>query len=64
MSVARQKIDWESMFKLAIDGEKAKKMFNERRPEELNSCSMCGKMCAMNTMNQVMKGEVVSLIKE
>ncbi|MCV3384934.1 phosphomethylpyrimidine synthase ThiC [Campylobacter lari] len=64
MSKARQDIDWEKMFKLAIDGEKAKKMFNERKPEELNSCSMCGKMCAMNTMNQILKGEDVSLIKE
>ncbi|EPM2019016.1 hypothetical protein ACTLLN_002209, partial [Campylobacter coli] len=23
---------------------------------------MCGKMCAMNTMNQVLKGENVSLV--
>ncbi|EID4795735.1 phosphomethylpyrimidine synthase ThiC [Campylobacter lari] len=64
MSKARQDIDWEKMFKLAIDGEKAKKMFNKRKPEELNSCSMCGKMCAMNTMNKILKGEDVSLIKE
>ncbi|NDJ26657.1 thiamine biosynthesis protein ThiC [Campylobacter sp. MIT 12-8780] len=62
MSKARQEIDWQMMFKLAIDGDKAKKMFNERRPEELNSCSMCGKMCAMNTMNQILKGEQVSLV--
>ncbi|SUX06178.1 phosphomethylpyrimidine synthase ThiC [Campylobacter lari] len=64
MSKARQDIDWEKMFKLAIDGEKAKKIFNERKPEELNSCSMCGKMCAMNTMNKILKGEDVNLIKE
>ncbi|MBF7045117.1 phosphomethylpyrimidine synthase ThiC [Campylobacter volucris] len=64
MSKARQDIDWGKMFKLAIDGEKAKKMFNERKPDELNSCSMCGKMCAMNTMNQILKGEDVSLIKK
>ncbi|EAK0493053.1 phosphomethylpyrimidine synthase ThiC [Campylobacter lari] len=64
MSKARQDIDWEKMFKLSIDGEKAKKMFNERKPEELNSCSMCGKMCAMNTMNKILKGKDVSLIKE
>lgn len=64
MSKARQEIDWEKMFKLAIDGEKAKKMFNERKPDELNSCSMCGKMCAMNTMNQILKGEDISLIKK
>ncbi|WP_276883054.1 phosphomethylpyrimidine synthase ThiC [Campylobacter cuniculorum] len=62
MSQARQDIDWEKMFAYAIDGEKAKKMFNERKPEELNSCSMCGKMCAMNTMNQILKGDEVSLV--
>ncbi|MCH5336111.1 MAG: phosphomethylpyrimidine synthase ThiC [Campylobacter sp.] len=62
MSKARQDIDWAKMFAYAIDGEKAKKMFNERKPEELNSCSMCGKMCAMNTMNQILKGDEVSLI--
>lgn len=62
MSKARQDIDWAKMFALAIDGKKAKKMFNERKPEDLNSCSMCGKMCAMNTMNEVMKGKDVSLV--
>ncbi|WP_263312662.1 phosphomethylpyrimidine synthase ThiC [Campylobacter sp. LR185c] len=48
------------MFCLAIDGQRAKQMFNEQRPSDLNSCSMCGKMCAMNTMNQILKGENVS----
>lgn len=62
MSKARQDIDWAKMFALALDGKKAKKMFNERKPEDLNSCSMCGKMCAMNTMNEVMKGKDVSLV--
>lgn len=62
MSKARQEINWQKMFALAIDGEKAKQMFNERKPEELNSCSMCGKMCAMNTMNQILKGDEVSLV--
>lgn len=62
MSKARQDIDWEKMFKLAIDGEKAKQMFNERRPDDLNSCSMCGKMCAMNTMNLIMQEKDVNLV--
>lgn len=63
MSRARQDIDWQKMFALAIDGEKAKAMFNERKPEDLNSCSMCGKMCAMNTINQILKGAEVSFVK-
>lgn len=61
MSKARQEINWGKMFGYAIDGKKARAMFNERKPEELNSCSMCGKMCAMNTMNTILKGEEVSL---
>lgn len=61
MSKARQEINWGKMFGYAIDGKKARAMFNERKPEELNSCSMCGKMCAMNTMNVILKGEEVSL---
>lgn len=61
MSEARQEINWGKMFGYAIDGKKARAMFNERKPEELNSCSMCGKMCAMNTMNTILKGEEVSL---
>ena len=61
MSRARQAVDWESMFKLAIDGQRAKQMFNERRPDDLNTCSMCGKMCAMNTMNKIIKDGEVSL---
>ncbi|VEJ07070.1 thiamine biosynthesis protein ThiC [Campylobacter lari] len=48
------------MFKLVIGREKDEKMFNKRKSKELNSCSIC----AMNTMNKILKGENISLIKE
>lgn len=62
MSEARQNLDWERMFELAIDGEKARRYRESSIPEHEDSCTMCGKMCAMRNMNKIMKGESVNLI--
>lgn len=57
MSVARKNLDWEGMFKLAIDEEKPRKYRESSVPEIEDSCTMCGKMCAVRTMNKIMCGE-------
>ncbi|AUG57375.1 phosphomethylpyrimidine synthase ThiC [Acetivibrio saccincola] len=62
MSEARQKLDWEGMFKLAIDGEKARKYRESSIPEDKDTCTMCGKMCAVKNTNKVLKSEEVSII--
>ncbi len=59
MSDARRRIDWEEMFSLAIDGEKARAYFESTPPADNQSCSMCGKMCAMRTTNKILNGETV-----
>lgn len=59
MSDARRKIDWDTMFELAIDGEKAKAYYESTPPEEKHSCSMCGKMCAVRTTNLILEGKTV-----
>ena len=64
MSDARRRIDWEEMFSLAIDGKKAREYFESARPTEQDSCSMCGKMCAMRTTNRILEGEDITLNKE
>lgn len=64
MSDARRRIDWEEMFSLAIDSEKARGYFNSRPPEQKDSCSMCGKMCAMRTTNRILNGEQILLADE
>jgi phosphomethylpyrimidine synthase len=64
MSDARRRIDWEEMFRLAIDGEKARRYFASAPPAEKQSCSMCGKMCAMRTTNRILEGEKVTLCPE
>jgi phosphomethylpyrimidine synthase len=61
MGEARRKLDWDEMFKLSIDGEKAKEYYNSVPPKDRHSCSMCGKMCAVRTMNKILNGEDVEL---
>ena len=61
MSDARRNLDWDKMFELAIDGEKAKEYFESRPPADRHSCSMCGKMCAVRTTNTILSGEKVNL---
>ena len=61
MSEARRNLDWDKMFELAIDGEKAKTYYESVPPESRHSCSMCGKMCAVRTMNRILDGLEVDL---
>ncbi len=55
MSVARRELDWEQMFDLAMDPEKPKVYRASSEPELKDTCSMCGKMCAVRTMNDALK---------
>ncbi|WP_294394251.1 phosphomethylpyrimidine synthase ThiC [uncultured Clostridium sp.] len=61
MAEARHKLDWDEMFKIAIDPKKARDYFESIPPEEKHSCSMCGKMCAVRTTNMILNGEKVEL---
>lgn len=64
MSEARANLDWETMFKLAIDPEKARRYREESRPEHDDTCTMCGKMCAVRNMNKVLKGGDVNILRD
>ncbi len=64
MSSARHKIDWEAMFDLSLDKDKAKKYFESTPPSDRHTCSMCGKMCAVRTTNRILDGEHVSFHTE
>ncbi|BDR66421.1 phosphomethylpyrimidine synthase [Clostridium tetani] len=63
MSVARKELDWEKMFDLAIDNEKARKYRENSTPEVNDSCTMCGKMCAVRNMNKVMQGKDINILR-
>jgi phosphomethylpyrimidine synthase len=62
MSDARRRIDWEEMFSYAIDPKKAREYFESKPPAQKDSCSMCGKMCAMRTTNRILNGEKVEIL--
>ena len=64
MSQARRKLDWEKMFELAIDSEKAIKYREESTPEFSDSCTMCGKMCSVRNMNRVMEGKDINILRK
>lgn len=61
MSEARRNLDWNRMFELSIDGEKPRKYREESKPEYEDSCTMCGKMCAVRNMNKILQGESINL---
>ena len=64
MSLARKKLDWEAMFRLALDPEKARRYRESTRPEKEDTCSMCGNFCAVRNMNRILDGEIVSIFDE
>lgn len=61
MSDARRRFDWEEMFNLALDPVKPREYFESAPPTNEESCTMCGKMCAVRTVNTIMDGLVIDL---
>ncbi len=62
MSEARRNLDWERQFALAIDPEKARAYRAESMPEREDTCTMCGKMCAVHNINKILRGEDVDIM--
>lgn len=64
MAMARRNLDWETMFETAIDPEKARRYRKDSTPEREDTCTMCGKMCAIRNMNKILNGENVDIMEE
>lgn len=64
MSDARRNLDWDEQFRCALDPEKAKAIRDSRSPEEDHSdtCSMCGKFCAVRSMNKALSGKYIDIL--
>ncbi len=62
MSDARHKFDWEGQWACAIDPKSAQAIRAERAPEFDDSCSMCGKFCAVRSMNKALNGEHIDIL--
>ncbi len=61
MSRARAALDWETMFQLALDPVKPRRYRRESNAENSETCTMCGKLCAMKNVNLVLSGSKVDI---
>lgn len=61
MSKRRQKLDWQGMFEIALDSEKPKKYRESSKPEEEDTCTMCGSMCSARNMNLILEGKDIKI---
>ena len=64
MAEARHKLDWDEMFKVSVDPDKARAYFESTPPADRHTCSMCGKMCAVRTTNLILDGQKVEFCTE
>ena len=64
MADARRVLDWDAQFECALDPETAKAIRDSRKPEDDHSdtCSMCGKFCAVRSMNKALAGEYIDIL--
>ena len=64
MADARRKLDWEAQFACALDPDTARSIRDSRKPEDDHSeaCSMCGKFCAVRSMNKALSGEYIDIL--
>ena len=64
MGDARRVLDWDAQYACALDPETAKAIRDSRSPEDDHSdtCSMCGKFCAVRSMNKALAGEYIDIL--
>lgn len=64
MAKARRQLDWEGQYACALDPDTAKAIRDSRKPEEDHSetCSMCGKFCAVRSMNKALADEYIDIL--
>lgn len=62
MADARRALDWDAQWECAMDPETAKAIRDDRSPEQDDTCSMCGKFCAVRSMNKALNGEYIDIL--
>lgn len=62
MADARVKFDWDEQWELAMDPDTARRIREERKPEHEDTCTMCGKFCAVRSMNKALNGEEIDIL--
>ncbi|MBE2899891.1 thiamine biosynthesis protein ThiC [Methanothermobacter thermautotrophicus] len=52
MANARKKLNWEAQFDAAMCPAEARRIRDERPPEDPDTCTMCGEYCAVKIVNE------------
>jgi phosphomethylpyrimidine synthase len=55
MGEARKALDWEAMFELALDSERARALREACNPADEEACSMCGDLCALRMVERALE---------
>jgi len=55
MADARRALDWDKMFGIALDPDKARKYRERGCTDEKDGCSMCGDVCAIKIVDRYLK---------
>jgi phosphomethylpyrimidine synthase len=55
MAHARKALDWEGMYRAALDPEKARAYRSRGHNEDTNGCEMCGDVCAIKIVREYLK---------
>ncbi len=57
ISSARAKLDWEGMIALAIDPQRARKIYQSSPLKTAGTCTMCGEFCALKKSKEWLHGK-------
>ena len=61
MAQARRRLDWDTMWTYALDGDTARARYEASPAATEGTCTMCGKMCAVRTVNKVLEHTTIDL---
>ena len=56
MAIARKNLDWAKQFELAVFKDVFEEIRKTRPPEAPDTCTMCGKLCALKAVREMFEG--------
>ena len=60
MNAGRKALDWDMMREAALDPQQLDKRREDHKHEDV--CAMCGKFCAVRSMNKALNGEYIDIL--
>ena len=58
MAVARKELDWAKQFEIAVFKDEFQRLRSTRPPEAPETCTMCGKLCALKMAAEVLERKI------